>query len=300
MTDIGDDVTVTTTIRVAGTLTNPSTVTLTVTSPSGTTTTPTVNAISTGIRQATFNATEAGRWRWTWTTTGPASKDHGYIDISADPPSTSRLDPLATVGELEYRLGRPLTDAEAAKAPGALAGASSKIRGYTKLMFDAVADDTIVLRPVGTMLRLPQRPVLAVSLVEMIGTGGTTDLALSVSEWHWDGIDKIELFPCDVAATGAAPTGAYANTYRVTYDHGGTTPDFIVDKACDVALRVILSPTQVEGLVSEHIGKYGYNYGQFPGGQSPGASARLTKEDKQELREAGYRKTASTIQLVAS
>lgn len=207
---------------------------------------------------------------------------------------------LATTANLESRLGRSLTAAEALKAPSMLADASAKIRRYCRREFSAVANGEIVLRPVGMELRLPNKPVTGVDSVEMVGTGGTADLTLSVNEWAWDGIDKITLFPCTTEVTGAVPTGTYANTYRVTYDSGGTVDDFIVGKTCEIVLRALLSPTQVAGLVQERIGQYSYQFGQFPGGQSIGISVKLTADDKRELREAGYRSSASTIQLVAT
>jgi hypothetical protein len=101
--------------------------------------------------------------------------------------------------------------------------------------------------------------------------------------------------------SGVAPTATYANTYRVTYSHGeSTAPQVIIDKTVELVLRTLLAPTQTAGLVQERIGQYAYQYGQASGDQSPGATVRMTKEDKRELVEWGYRRTAGTIQTRAA
>jgi hypothetical protein len=208
---------------------------------------------------------------------------------------------LATTDDLEAMLGRDLTAAEAAKAPALLTSASAKIRTYCRRTFTEVEDDELVLRPIGTELRLPNKPVTEVAQVEQIGTAGSTDRVMSTSEWAFDGIDRIELWPCPTVVAGVAPTATYANTYRVTYSHGeSTAPQVIIDKTVELVLRTLLAPTQTAGLVQERIGQYAYQYGQASGDQSPGATVRMTKEDKRELVEWGYRRTAGTIQTRAA
>lgn len=204
---------------------------------------------------------------------------------------------LATETDLVDRLGRALTAVEAAKAPAALSDASAKIRRYCRQQFAAAVGDEVVLRPVGSSLRIPQRPVSAVTQVEQIGTAGTVDRVMAAGEWAWDGIDLIELWPTPYAYDGIIASGTYANTYRVTYDHPDGAPDDIVAMTCSLVLRVLLAPSPIGDLVSERVGLYSYQYGQFPGGQSPGPVVKLTAEDKRELREGGYRRTAGTIQL---
>lgn len=208
---------------------------------------------------------------------------------------------LADTTDLEATLGRNLTATELAKAPALLASASAKIRAYCRRQFTETEDDELVLRPIGTELRLPGKPVTEVAQVEQIGTAGSADRVMSVSEWAFDGIDRIELWPCPTAVSGVLPTATYANTYRVTYSHGEATADqFITDKCVELVLRTLLAPTQVAGLVQERIGQYSYQYGQASGDQSPGATVRMTREDKRDLAEAGYRRTAGTIQTRAA
>lgn len=298
MADIGDWVTPTLTVSPFSGSTAAS---LSITAPDGTVTAGTGEA--TGDSGATWTAdpvqlTAEGVWLLTWTVTG-TGKGVEPQRVIVVPAATSGPAPdptaLATTTDLVAILGRDLTAEEALKAPGLLSSASTKVRGYCRRVFTAVTDDEVTLRPVGTVLRLPNRPVTEVTQVEQIGTGGTADRVMSATEWEFDGIDKIRLWPTPVAVTGAAPTGTYANTYRVTYSHNGATA-FISDLVRDMSLRTMLSPTQVAGLVSERVGSYFYQFGQTSGDQSVGATVVLTKGDKQALREAGYRTSASTIQ----
>jgi len=203
---------------------------------------------------------------------------------------------LADDSDLEARLGRDLTTAEAARSTALLADASALIRRYTKRRFEAVANAEVELRPVGSLLRLPGRPVTAVDQVEQIGTAGSADRVMGVSEWAWDGIDLIELWPCPVALLGVLPTSTYADTYRVTYDYGSATvPDDVVAVCCRMVLAILTAPTMAQGLVQERIGQYSYQFGQAPGQASPGATVRMTDVDRDDLRH--YRRTAGTIAL---
>lgn len=204
---------------------------------------------------------------------------------------------LATVTDLEDRLGRSLTTAEAAKAPAMLGDASGLLRRYCRMTFTTSTNATIVLRPVGNELKLPNRPVLAVDQVEQIGTAGTSDRVMAVDEWEFDGIDRVTVHSLWTPRLFGI-VGSYADTYRVVYDSGDVTVDpSIVSRCCAMVFRVLLAPTAAEGLIQEHIGKYGYQYGQAPGQASPGAVVKLTKEDKDALADLGYRTRAGTIQL---
>lgn len=210
---------------------------------------------------------------------------------------------LAEVADLEARIGRALTAAEAARAAALLTDASALIRGYTKQQFELVEDDEIELPARGVFLTLPQRPVLAVASVVAIGGGGIPDLTLPSGSWLWDGIETIELYPLDTAVWVSLPA-AWADgytgtgTYRATYDHGyATIPDNAVAICCRMVLAALLAPTMSEGLVSERIGQYSYQMGQFPGGGSQGATVRLTEQDKTDLKDAGYKRTSGTTAL---
>lgn len=208
---------------------------------------------------------------------------------------------LATTSDLEDRLGRSLTADEALRAPALLADASALVRAFARRHFSEVVDDEIVLRPVGTLLRLPQRPVTAVSQVVALGGGVVPDLTMPRGIWTWDGVDKVDVWPPDTGWLLNLPerwsdSGWPVDTYRVTYSHGdATVPPDVVAVVCAMANRVLLSPSMVEGLVSERIGQYNYQLQQGSG--AAGTAVRLSQADRDVL--ARYRRSTTTIQVTA-
>lgn len=212
------------------------------------------------------------------------------------------MDPLATVTDLEARLGRDLTAEEAARADALLADASALIRAYTRQDFTQVLGDVIVLRPVGTVVRLPQRPVQQVTQVVAVGGSDTLpDVALPAGSWTWDGIDRVDIWPPSTdwilnLPEARADGWPSVNTYRITYDHGyATVPADVVATVCAMVLRTLLSPSMAAGMVSERIGAYNYQLQQGSG--SSGAAVTLTTADRDALKR--YRRTATTIQTRA-
>lgn len=298
MPDVGDWRTPTLTVSPADGTTL---ATLAIVAPSGTSTPLAVQSSAGGTlwtASSAYQLTAAGIWveRWTVTGTGKGAEYEYQIAVGVALPA-QMPDALAHIGHLVARLGRSLTAEERLKAPAMLADASEEIRGYCRRQFTPATNAEVVLRPVGNVLHLPNRPIVAVDQVEVIGVSGTPDLVLGINNWAWDGIDRIELYAYPAPVTGAVPTGSYANTYRVTYDYGGSVPNPLIGRICKMVLRTLLAPTQAEGLVSERIGQYAYQYGQFPGGQSRGPVVELTADDERWLRKMGYRSGASTIQL---
>lgn len=211
------------------------------------------------------------------------------------------MESLATVDDLEARIGRELTPEEAARAEALLADASALVRGYTGRDFGLVEDDEITLRPVGTRVRLPQRPVHTVSRV--VATGGSDavpDVALPVGAWTWDGIDQVDIWPPDTSWLLSLPEtwadGTLVDTYRVTYTHGyDPVPADVVAVVCAMVLRTLLAPSPIAGMVSERIGQYTYQLQQASG--SVGATVAMTTEDRTALTR--YRRTATTVQTRA-
>lgn len=207
------------------------------------------------------------------------------------------MDALADSTDLEARIGRDLTDVEAARADALLADASALIRGYTRQDFTAATDDVVVLRPVGSHLRLPQRPVTAVtSVVALSGTDTIPDWAVPPGCWQWDGVDLVEVWPPDRSVWVSLPEVAYdpagPDTYRVTYSHGyAEVPADVVAVCCRMVLAVLLAPTMVDSLVQERIGQYSYGYQQGSG--SPGATARLSEADRRDL--VRFRRTSTSV-----
>jgi hypothetical protein len=211
---------------------------------------------------------------------------------------------LATQADLESRLGRSLTATEQTRAAVLLNDASARVRAYTRQDFDQVLADEIILRPVGTVLILPQRPVLAVTSIVAIGCDGQPDLTLS--GWCWDGIDTIDLCPAVPVIDENTPADVVdtwwrlggPDTYLATYDHGYTTiPDLIVGVVSTMVLRTLLAPSLVQGMVSEKIGQYTYQLQQSSG--SPGVTVQMTKDDEADLDRGRFRRRARSIQTRA-
>lgn len=206
--------------------------------------------------------------------------------------------PLATTTDLEARLGRDLTEEEAARAPALLGDASALVRAHTGQYFEHVTGGEIVLRPVGMMLRLPQRPATAVTSVAAIAPDGTATAAMA--GWSWDGRDKVNLSCATYDVDFSTP--AWRNrmtpdTYKVTYDHGyETIPPIVVKVVCDMVLRTLLSPSMAAGMVSERIGAYNYQLQQGSG--TAGAAVVLTPADEKALARYGPRRFG-TIQVEA-
>ena len=109
------------------------------------------------------------------------------------------LDPLATADDLAGRLGRALTDAEIDQVELLLGDASASVRAYTGQEF-TLGESTVRLRARGGVLRLPQRPVVAVTAV------ANTDEADVDFTWYAD--DRAIL------------SSPWASWVDVTYTHG--------------------------------------------------------------------------------
>lgn len=202
------------------------------------------------------------------------------------------MDPLASVTDLSDRLGRPLTATEEARAQALLADASAKVRSYTKQNFTRTDNETVVLRAQQGEIRLPQRPVLDVTAVVAIGAGGAPDLP--VVGWQWDGIDIIRTITDSPAINMPElwydeDVDAYPGTYRVTYSHGDAqVPDVVVGIVARMALRTLTAPTTAGGITSETIGPYSYR----TDGSGSGTAVLMSDDDRQELKDAGFRPQA--------
>ncbi len=287
MTDIGDGYTIETEIRVDGDLVDPATVLLSITAPSGTTTNPAPTQTETGKYRHIVTADEAGRWRYKWTTTGPAGVTHGSFIVQVDPPA--RLDPLANVDDLADAMGRALTETEIAQASGLLRSASARVRAFChNRAISRVDDDQVVLRPTGDRIRLPNRPVHSITSVTPIGDDGqpVTD---EFTGWEWDGGDQLKI-------TGLCPT---ARAYQIVYSHGhDIVPDIIVTIVAGAAARVLDTPAGTsEGATQLTVGQFSQQFQQGTG--APGRAVRLTRADKQDLIDAGFKSMSSTIQVRA-
>jgi hypothetical protein len=205
---------------------------------------------------------------------------------------------LASLVDLSDRIGT-LTAAQTARAPALLDDASALVRRYTRQDFELVTNDAIVLRPVGGVLRLPQRPVVAVDSVAMIKIDGTPGPPFS--GWSWDGLDKITITGHGIAGL-VDPFWPWAielagRTYQVIYDHGeALIPDDVIAVVANMVNRVLTAPSLTEGLQAERLGEYSYQAQQGAAAVS-GTAVRLTQGDKDDLIAAGYRRRSTTVQV---
>lgn len=210
----------------------------------------------------------------------------------------SSLPPLATLEDVQARVPFTTSSAQEQITETLLVDASAKVRTYTGQTFTLVENDEQVLRPVGTLIRLPQRPVIEVASVVALGGGQLPDIPLS--GWMWDGADLINVAGIDSNVFVSMPEWwnehAGTNTYRVTYTHGyDEVPADVVAVVCGMVTRTLTSPSIAEGLVSERIGQYNFQMQQGVG--SPGVSVRLTRADRDDLQR--FRRTSSTIAVTA-
>jgi hypothetical protein len=202
---------------------------------------------------------------------------------------------LATTEDLAARLGRDLTTAEETRAAALLDDASALIRSFTGQTFTLVADDVVVLRVQGGIVRLPQRPVTAVSSVVAIGGAGMPDVV--VIDYIFDGVDEVRIgegsFIINLPAIWWDDDG-YPGTFRITYSHGyATVPATVVAVACGMVLRTLTAPTMAGGVTGETIGSYSYRLDAA----GAGTSVMMSKDDRQTLTAAGYRRSEGMIKV---
>lgn len=163
---------------------------------------------------------------------------------------------LATEADLEARLGRDLTDEEAAQADALLGDVSAAIEIYTGRKFHR---DTYQLRTrvKRGRVRLPYRPVHDVASV--------TDRFGDSVRWEWDGIDTVFVDCC--AAPGQAPL----QVVDITYDGGpDDVPPAILGIVCAIALRSLgVDPTEAS-ITQESVDGYAFTIGSTGGGRAFG------------------------------
>ncbi len=164
------------------------------------------------------------------------------------------LDPLATVDDLEARLGRSLDDTETIQAEALLAGASARVRTYTGQDFTAVEGDVVQVKARNGVARLPQRPVTAVSAV--------ADLSANDVSYTWLNDDRIQVGPTSLNWFEVEPWRNTVPDLRVTYDHGyEEIPGDIVDVVCSMVARSLARGPDSGAIQSESIAGYSYSIG---------------------------------------
>ncbi len=182
---------------------------------------------------------------------------------------------FATVEDLATILQRPITGDETTAAGLLLGLASAEIRGYCRQQLSADTS-TAVLRGTWTRdLELPERPVTAVSSVEIDGE--------PITDWAWDGLNSIRRTPFDLTDIGAH-WGGPARVVTVSYDHGfDPIPEVIRGRCIAIVLRALGA---APGVVSEQLGSYSVSYDRALASEL----VALTVEDRRTLRR--YRRTS--------
>lgn len=180
------------------------------------------------------------------------------------------LPPLATVEDLEGRLGRTLTGPERTRAELLLGDASAAIRAWTGQALTA-GSSTVSLYPRSGVVRLPQEPVTAITAVEddngdPVGYAWDRNLELGVDA----GIDRV----------------------TITYEHGyEELPGELVALVCQVAGRAMGTPPDEAGYTSETIGNYSYSLG----GTAAAGALGLLDDEKAALEP--YRRRARMARI---
>lgn len=195
---------------------------------------------------------------------------------------------LADTSDLANRMG-PLTGSQAARAEALLEDASALVLGWVTPSFTQV-DDTVDAVPVAGEIVLPETPVIAVTGVTAIGRPPSADIALTTSEWSFDGSKTLTVIQS--TPSGAPPGWSPLGSFRVTYSHGYTAvPADVIAVVCRMVMRVLTSPTPASGMVGEQIGQVSYQMQQGIG--SAGSSPRFYDSDKKDLRH--YRRQSTTV-----
>lgn len=160
---------------------------------------------------------------------------------------------LATVTDLEARLGRDLTPAEAGRAGALLADVSASIRAFTGQDFSR--DTTTDYLPVRRgRVRLPQRPVVDVVTVE--------DLDGSPVAWQWLRGDLVEVVDLPLDTFEWVPYRGAGRTVQIEYVHGyEPLPPDVVGVVSSVTLRALGQSPTMAGVTSESIQGYSYSIG---------------------------------------
>jgi hypothetical protein len=169
------------------------------------------------------------------------------------------MDPLADVAELRAWLQDPNFDGGTAAV--VLAAASGTVRGQTGQDFSLVTGDTVVLDgSEDDWLYLPQRPVTAVSAVDINGA------ALPVGGWTLSG-SRIYRYNGWNHAMVLASSNSYGRAptlITITYDHGyATIPDDVKAATLAVAADIAGNPA---GLIAETIDDYTWRRSETPEG----------------------------------
>jgi hypothetical protein len=174
------------------------------------------------------------------------------------------LPSLAELDDVEDRLGRDLTEEEQRRAQAMLDDASAVVRAYTRRDFTRQTATTR-LRPRGSKVVLPQRPVIAVDSISTIVSFGSTETVIPTPAYSW--VSGAEVHFLDSSVIYNAPAldiGDDENLWvEVTYTYG--YDDIPYDIMAVVANMVVRNLTVPNGgtVDLETVGPYTVRYSGF-------------------------------------
>jgi len=155
---------------------------------------------------------------------------------------------LATITDVEARLGRSLTVAETSKATAYLTDASALFIQRAVQKFEQ-GESVVRLFPKDGVVRLVQRPVITVSEVK--------DLDGNIIDFTFDGHQSIY------------DLGSYTPV-TVTYEHGSATiPNDVVAVVAGMVARTLsINPDAASGVQQQTVGPFSQSYAAWAvGGQ---------------------------------
>jgi hypothetical protein len=193
---------------------------------------------------------------------------------------------LATVADLETRLGRTLTATEAARAETLLAGVSARVRSYTGQQFER-STSTARVRVRNGRLVLPQRPVSDVLAIKDVD-GRNVPFT-----WHAGSgiILGTNGYP-PIHPVEAAWYGRHREWVDVTYTHGyDQLPADVVEVVCQMALRAFGADPSASSLGQESVEGYSYSLG------SAGAAGAVGMLNDEKAALDVYRRRGGTIRV---
>jgi hypothetical protein len=170
------------------------------------------------------------------------------------------LPPLATAADVEARLGRSLAPQEQARIDALLTDVSAMVRNRSGQKFSRIQSVTR-MRAIDGKLKLVQKPVISVDLVQIVNWDDTLT-TYSPGVYWFDGIDTIGGVTLQSGVIVNSPAiwadQVMPAAFQVTYTHGDTeTPADILAIVCNAILRA-LGASSPSGTVSETVGQYSY------------------------------------------
>lgn len=201
-------------------------------------------------------------------------------------------DLLASVDELEARLGIELTADEEQRAIGLLTTASALVRSCVKQNITKISGDVWVTRGVfGNRLRVPQRPVVSVASVTASFMGAT---AVTIDPTTYF-VDRDELVRYDWPLSFTIGNGWLGPGWKltVTYDHGYDPA------ATQVPYQLALCKTvALEAVARVWVNPAGASQSMIGGVQAayPSVGLMLTEDEEEDLADA-FRQTAGSVTL---